>query len=218
VLQHARLFKEHLTGDDVSSATLTGESSPELRGALFEKSRLVFATPEVIRNDILEHRYMLTAVCLVVFDEAHHCVKEYAYSEVAEAYKREGLNPLILGLTASPSARRDRLLEICGKLAIENVEARGEADEDVAGYVKPVFLSWERIALPEGYKNVSRILHGMLGERVQKLRAMRVLPRDVTVAAPAYFRNRRRSKSHAFTSTCICYAESLVTQSLTMSR
>jgi len=85
VLQHARFFKEHLAGDDISSVTLTGESSPELRGALFQESRLVFATPEVIRNDVHEHRYTLTAVCLVVFDEAHRCVKEYAYSEVAEA-------------------------------------------------------------------------------------------------------------------------------------
>jgi ERCC4-related helicase len=181
VLQHARFFKEHLAGDEVSSATLTGESSPELRRALFQESRLIFATPEVIRNDVHEHRYTFTAVCLVVFDEAHRCVKEYAYSEVAEAYKREALNPLILGLTASPSARRDRVLEICGKLAIQNIEARNEADEDVAGYVKPVFLSWERIALPEGYKNVSRILHGVLGEKIEKLRAMHLLPRDVTV-------------------------------------
>ena len=98
VLQHARFFKEHLAGDEVSSATLTGESSPEVRRALFEESRLVFATPEVIRNDVHEHRYTLATVCLVVFDEAHRCVKEYAYSEVAEAYKREASNPLILGL------------------------------------------------------------------------------------------------------------------------
>jgi Fanconi anemia group M protein len=181
VMQHARFFKEHLAGDEFSSATLTGESSPELRGALFQESRLVFATPEVIRNDVHEHRYTLTAVCLVVFDEAHRCVKEYAYSEVAEAYKLRALNPLILGLTASPSARRDTVLEICGKLAIENIEARDEADIDVAGYVKPVFLSWERIALPEGYRNVSQILHGVLGEKVEKLRAMHLLPRDVPV-------------------------------------
>jgi len=181
VLQHARFFKEHLAGDEVSSATLTGESSPELRGALFHESRLVFATPEVIRNDVLENRYSLTDVCLVVFDEAHRCVKEYAYSEVAEAYKREALHPLILGLTASPSARKERVLEICGKLAIENIEARNEADMDVAGYVKPVFLSWERIALPEGYRDVSQILHSVLGEKVEKLRAMHLLPRNVTV-------------------------------------
>ena len=181
VLQHARFFEEHLAGDEISSATLTGESSPELRGAVFRESRLVFATPEVIRNDVLEGRYALTDVCLIVFDEAHRCVKEYAYSEVAEAYKRGSSRPLILGLTASPSARRDRVLEICEKLAIENVETRNETDEDVAGYVKAVSLSWERIALPEGYREVSQILHRVLEEKIEKLRAMRLLPRDVAV-------------------------------------
>jgi len=65
--------------------------------------------------------------------------------------------------------------------AIENIEARNEADMDVAGYVKPVLLRWERIALPEGYKDVSQILHSVLGEKVEKLRAMHLLPRNVTV-------------------------------------
>ncbi len=131
VLQHAQFFKDHLTDNSVFSATLTGELAPELRSSEFLRSRLIFATPEVIRNDILDHRYTLADVCLIVFDEAHRCAKEYAYSEVAEIYKRESLNPLILGLTASPSARRDRIIEICEKLAIKNVEARSEIDEDV---------------------------------------------------------------------------------------
>ena len=181
VLQHARFFKEHLAGDDISPATLTGESPPDLRRVDFRESRLVFATPEVIRNDVLERRYTLTNVCLLVFDEAHRCVKEYAYSEVAEAYKRESSSPLILGLTASPSARRDKVFEICDKLAIENIEARTETDEDVSGYVKAVVLSWERIALPVSYKELSQILHSVLDEKIGKLRAMRLLPRDITV-------------------------------------
>ena len=181
VLQHARFFKEHLAGDGISSATLTGEISPELRSSSFHESRLVFATPEVIRNDVFESRYTLTDVCLIVFDEAHRCVKEYAYSEVAEAYKRESSNPLILGLTASPSARRERILEICEKLAIKNVEARSETDDDVAGYVKPVLLRWDRSALPASYKEVSRILHSALDEKIGKLRAMHLLPRDVNI-------------------------------------
>jgi len=181
VLQHATFFKEHLADAHASVAILTGESPPHLRTALFHESRLVFATPEVIRNDILEDRYSLKDVCLIVFDEAHRCVKEYAYTEVAEAYKLEASNPLILGLTASPSARRERVLEICEKLEIENVEARTEADEDVAGYVKPVALSWERIPLPQSYREVSAILRSVFDEKIEKLRALRLLARDVRV-------------------------------------
>ena len=51
VLQHARFFKEHLAGDEVSSATLTGESSPELRGAL----TLIIRTMMVRRTNNREH-------------------------------------------------------------------------------------------------------------------------------------------------------------------
>jgi hypothetical protein len=65
--------------------------------------------PEVIRNDLAEQRYTLQNVSLAVFDEAHRCVKDYAYSEVAEAYKKQATNQLVLALTASPRAFLMRL-------------------------------------------------------------------------------------------------------------
>src|SRR5207245_3522677 len=103
-------------------------------------------------------RYTLSRVCLVVFDEAHRCVRDYAYSEVAESYKRQASNTLILGLTASPSARKERVQEICDKLAIINVEMRTEEDEDVVQYVNNVTINWERVPLPPAFKDISKIL------------------------------------------------------------
>ena len=181
VVQHAKFFGDHLEGSLVE-AILTGEVSAEERAKLFSESRLVFATPEVIRNDVRQHKYSLREVCLVVFDEAHRCVRDYAYSEVAEAYKSEAHNPLILALTASPSARRGRIAEICEKLAIKNVEMRTEKDEDVKPYVNEVSPKWERLPLPAGYKEVSRVLRNALDERVGKLRTMRLLPANVPVS------------------------------------
>ena len=104
VLQHSRFFEKHLA-EKIPSAVLTGEVPPEERQELFTSSKAIFATPEVIRNDVLEERYSLNDVSLIVFDEAHRCVRDYAYSQVAEAYKLTASNPLILGLTASPSSR-----------------------------------------------------------------------------------------------------------------
>lgn len=178
VLQHSRFFKEHLA-DGVETTVLTGEVPPETRTTLFESSRLVFATPEVIRNDIGEQRYRLDNICLVIFDEAHRCVRDYAYSEVAEAYKRVASNPLIMGLTASPSARRSRIDEICEKLAITNVETRTETDSDVTPYVKDVSLNWVRVPLPQAYKQISKVLRVVLDEKVGKLRMLRQLPSSV---------------------------------------
>ncbi len=181
VLQHARFFKENLA-DGVHTAILTGEVSPQTRADLFEESKLVFATPEVIRNDVWEHRYSLRNVSLIVFDEAHRCAREYAYSEVAGAYKRDASNPLIIGLTASPSARKSRIDEICEKLAITNVETRTESDSDVTPYVQRVSVNWVRVPLPSSYKQISKILRVALDERVGKLRIMRQLPQGVPVS------------------------------------
>jgi ERCC4-related helicase len=182
VLQHAEFFKDHFPDREAKSVVLTGETSAPLREAAFGESTLVFATPEVIRNDVSADRYNLGNVSLIVFDEAHRCVRSYAYSEVAQAYKSQANNPLILGLTASPSAKKSRVDEICEKLAITNVETRTEADKDVTPYVKEVALNYERLGLPEKYKEVSKILRASLDERLNKLRAMHQLPANVKIS------------------------------------
>ncbi|OLB71216.1 hypothetical protein AUI06_04540 [archaeon 13_2_20CM_2_52_21] len=182
VLQHAKFFADHFPYREAKSTVLTGETPARLREAAFSESTLVFATPEVIRNDVSANRYSLRSVSLVVFDEAHRCVRSYAYSEVAQAYKLQASNPLILGLTASPSAKKSRVEEICEKLAITNVETRREADEDVTPYVQEVSLNYERLALPEKYREVSKILRAGLDERINKLRSMHQLPANVRVS------------------------------------
>jgi len=179
VFQHAEFFKKHFPDKNVVSSVLTGESPPSVRVEDFEGSQLIFATPEVIRNDVVRERYSLSKVCLIVFDEAHRCVRDYAYSEVAESYKGQASNPLILGLTASPSARKERVQEICDKLAITNVEMRTEEDEDVVQYVNDVTINWERVPLPPAYKDISKILRAAMEERTDKLRAMHQLPTGV---------------------------------------
>ena len=181
VLQHSQFFERHLA-DKIPSAVLTGEVPPTERRDLLASSKAIFATPEVIRNDVLEERYSLNDVSLIVFDEAHRCVRDYAYSQVAEVYKLTAANPLILGLTASPSSRRARVEEICQRLAITNVQTRTEEDSDVTSYVQQVSVNWVRVPLPTSYKQVSRVLRAALEERVKKLKVMRQLPMNVPVS------------------------------------
>lgn len=181
VLQHLEFFKKHYPGSNIVITPLTGEIPPVSRTASFQESALVFATPEVIRNDVIRGRYDLGNVSLIVFDEAHRCVRNYAYSEVASAYRSQAANQLILGLTASPSAKRSRIQEICDKLAIMNVETRTETDQDVTPYVQDVSVNWERLKLPQGYKQVSTILRTALEERINKLRGMHQLPSNMQI-------------------------------------
>ena len=176
VLQHSEFFEKHFPDKTAKLISLTGETSPAARSSDFEAADLVFATPEVIRNDTSAGRYDLANVCLIVFDEAHRCVRDYAYSNVAQAYRAQAKEPLILGLTASPSGRRSRVEEICEKLAITNVETRTEQDEDVTSYVKDVSVAWERLSLPKSYKQASEILRSSFDHRIDKLRSMHQLP------------------------------------------
>ena len=181
VLQHAGFFDKHYPDKSARSVSLTGETPPTSRTLDFDVAQLIFATPEVIRNDVEAERYDLRNVSLVVFDEAHRCVRDYAYTDVAQAYKSQAAQPLILGLTASPSAKKTRIEEICQKLAIANVETRTEKDSDVADYVKDVEVNWLRLPLPEGYKQATKVLHAALDVRVNKLRSMHQLPANVRV-------------------------------------
>ena len=182
VLQHAKFFKEHYPNPDARLVVLTGEIPPAARTSEFEEGQIIFATPEVIRNDVLAERYDLRNVTTLVFDEAHRCVRDYAYTDVAQSYRSQALDPLILGLTASPSAKKSRIEEICQKLAITNVETRTETDPDVASYVRDVEVTWERLPLPEQYKTASKILRGALDIRLNKLRAMHQLPGNVKIS------------------------------------
>ena len=181
VLQHAGFFDKHYPDRGAKSVSLTGETPPATRASDFDDARLIFATPEVIRNDVSAARYDLRNVSLVVFDEAHRCVRDYAYTDVAQAYKSQAAQPLILGLTASPSAKKTRVEEICERLAITNVETRTEKDSDVADYVKDVEVNWLRLPLPEDYKQATKVLHAALDVRVNKLRSMHHLPANVRV-------------------------------------
>jgi ERCC4-related helicase len=176
VLQHAEFFEKHYPEKNIRSTILTGEVAPQSRARDFENATLIFATPEVVRNDVTNSRYDLRKVCLIVFDEAHRCVQDYAYTSVAEAYKSQASTPLILALTASPSARKSRVQEICESLAIQKVETRTEKDPDVTNYVKDVTVDWVRLPLLGTYKQATKALHDAFDQRVDKLRAMHQLP------------------------------------------
>ena len=171
VSQHATFFLSTLKILEEQIAVITGRTLPEARSVLWDKRdiRLVFATPEVVRNDLEEGRLSLNDFSLLVFDEAHRAVKDYAYTSIAKKYVNQSSNPVILAMTASPGAERKRMQEICDNLFIEHVEYRSEEDSDVKPYVNPVDVKWEWFSLPEEYLYIISILRSMLDERLRWL-------------------------------------------------
>ncbi len=178
VIQHHTAFKSHFK--DSACSHMTGQIRPGKRVEVWAESRFLFATPQVIANDIRANRYSLSDVCLIVFDEAHRCVKDYDYTELALKYQQTALNPLILGLTASPGGQMQRVQEICQNLFIKQIESRTEYDDDVKPYVQAVSVEWKRVGLPPSYRAISALLREVYDEKLEKLKAMKVIP-DLTI-------------------------------------
>jgi ERCC4-related helicase len=174
VVQHHAVFSSHFTKSTCNH--LTGQIPADRRQQVWAESNFIFATPQVIANDVRAGRYGLSDVCLMVFDEAHRCVKDYDYTQLALKYQQSATNPLILGLTASPGGKKEQIQMVCENLFIKQVEVRSEWDEDIQPYIHPIAIDWKRVSLPESYREVSRLLRSVSEEKVQKLKAMKVLP------------------------------------------
>lgn len=168
--QHAVRFKEFLNVDESKIALLTGNILPKKRIELWEKSRVVSATPQVVRNDFAAGRYLSGDLSLAVFDEAHRAVGNYPYPELAEE-----MDHRILALTASPGGREESIDLVCKNLKIESVEIRDEKDVDTAPYVKGTNVEWKRVVLPEPYWVIRNILVSLLRDRLRVLKANGVI-------------------------------------------
>ena len=131
VMQHKRSFQSLIRLPEEKFVLLTGKTPADYRAGVWSspQQRLVFATPQVVRNDLREGRLSsLKDFGLVVFDECHRSVKEYAYTEVAETYANSSQFPLILGMTASPGSDIRKIMMVCNSLHIEHVEHRTDED------------------------------------------------------------------------------------------
>jgi ERCC4-related helicase len=171
VAQHLRLFSSVLKILEEQVVSVTGKTPPETRRAVWDKAevRLIFATPEVVKNDLNEGRLLLRDFSLLVFDEAHKAVKDYSYALIAKEYVNQYRYPMILGLTASPGAERSRVQEVCNNLFIENLEYRNEEDSDVKPYINPIEVSWMWLTLSQQYLYIISKLRSMLYEKLKWL-------------------------------------------------
>jgi ERCC4-related helicase len=169
VVQHSIAFRRYLELPEGAFAVLTGTVDPGERELLWLKSRVIFATPQTVYNDVKHGRVSLAEVSLAVFDEAHRSVRDYTYTKLAEAYRTYSDNPLILGLTASPGGSKERVSEIKRNLFIERIEARTEESEDVREYVEETAIEAVKVPVPKEYYDVTLRLRELFNEKVKKL-------------------------------------------------
>lgn len=171
VEQHALFLKDKLVGKRV--AVLTGEIDPEEREAEWVQSDVIASTPQVVANDLRTERVSLRDVRLIMFDEAHRGVGNYAYVAIAQEYM--GHNGLVMGMTASPGSSMAKIKEVCTNLGIENIEVRSEMDPDVAPYVHDIQMDWVEVEVPVGMRKLADVLRKLFNRYIQELVAMGVM-------------------------------------------
>jgi Fanconi anemia group M protein len=168
--QHKKSFENFTNIDPEKIVLITGRVNPEERAKLYEQATVVVATPQTIRNDLKNERIKLTDFSFIIFDEAHRCVKDYAYTFVAKKYIEQSQFPLILGLTASPGGSAARIKDIQENLFIKAVEIRSETDEDVEPYVKGIEKDWIYVDFPKDYHEIKYLIEEVLKDQLFWLR------------------------------------------------
>ncbi|KYK23456.1 hypothetical protein AYK21_02580 [Thermoplasmatales archaeon SG8-52-2] len=170
VIQHSQFLKQFLDINDKSIIVFTGEIAPEKRKRMWEESRIIVSTPQVIENDLLSKRLDLENVSFIIFDECHHAVGEYSYVFVSEMYQKQNSDALILAMTASPGNDINKIIEVCKNLNIKNIEIRTKYDPDVKPYVHDIKITWKEIPLPQEFAHTIQLLRKALTERLKLLK------------------------------------------------
>ncbi|MDO9044809.1 MAG: DEAD/DEAH box helicase [Methanobacteriaceae archaeon] len=173
VVQHEESFREFLT---VSSTSITGAIKPEERAKRWDESQIICATPQTVESDLINNRYSLKDVSLMVFDECHRGVGSYAYVYLASRYFQAAQAPLILGLTASPGSDKDKIKCVCENLFIQEVIIKNEEDPDVSPYFNPIEVEWVSVEMGEEQKRIKEHLNKALKQRLKLLKSIEVLP------------------------------------------
>ncbi|MBU2519783.1 MAG: DEAD/DEAH box helicase family protein, partial [Nanoarchaeota archaeon] len=157
VNQHYKTFLEFLNIDEDKMQVLTGEIRPTLRKVIYEEKTFIFATPQTIQNDLETKKLFLNDFSLLVLDEIHHSIGDYAYPYIVKKYIEQAKDPRILGLTASPGGTEQKIKEICENSGIEAVEIRTEEDQDVSAWVKEKNIEWVSIELPKSFIKIKQV-------------------------------------------------------------
>ena len=134
--QHIKSLESVIKGvKDFNLISMTGSTPPEKRIKLWESARIIVATPQVVRNDVLSGNLSLEKCSLLILDEAHHSTGKHAMAQAAELYNLECLKPLILGMTASPGSRTELVGEICQRLQIQRIHIRASKEPMLEKYL-----------------------------------------------------------------------------------
>ncbi|MGI0009237.1 MAG: DEAD/DEAH box helicase, partial [Nitrosopumilaceae archaeon] len=165
--QHYEFLKNNLKIDDV--VLITGEDLVAKRKKLWTNS-VICATPEITKNDLDRQIVSPNQFSLLIVDEAHRTIGNYAYSGISERFRNT--NVRIVGMTATLPSEKDKATEILQTLRISSIAQRTEESPDVKPYVQQTETQWITVELPPEMKEIQACLKAALDSRYQELKRL----------------------------------------------
>ncbi|MDR3782825.1 MAG: helicase-related protein [Candidatus Nitrosotalea sp.] len=165
--QHYEFLKNNLLIDDV--ALVTGEDLLAKRKKLWINS-VICATPEIVKNDLDRQIVSPEQFSLVIFDEAHRTVGDYAYSGIAERFANT--NVRIIGMTATLPSEKQKAEEMIKILKIASIAQRNEESPDVSPYVQQTDTQWIVVDLPPEMKEIQTLIKATIDSRYSELKKL----------------------------------------------
>ncbi|MFX1419974.1 MAG: helicase-related protein [Promethearchaeota archaeon] len=177
ITQHYHTFIKYLNIPEEAFAILTGKILPDHRSDIFHENQILFYTPQTLRNDLVNQKYNLKDSVLIIFDEAHHATGDYPYTMIADEFVEQNPDGIILGLTASPGASKNKINTLCSNLHIPmaNIHIRTRKDEDVKTYLKPMDIYKIGVDLTSLMEDVYQVITIVLEERLHYLSQLNFL-------------------------------------------
>ena len=184
VNQHLKDAKKMLALPNDSINALTGKTIPSKRENYYNDSRLIIATPQVIRNDLQNGIVLASHIALIVFDEAHHAIGNDAMAEVGDYFLENSANHLVLGATASPGSNEKQISEVCERLGIEQIFSMNKEDDLLSPYISGMKINDVKIEVPEKIYALSLPLKEWMEKSIETLNRMglHIFPNGIVTA------------------------------------
>lgn len=173
--QHYESFKKSLPDGWADMQLFTGKTPAEKRQEIWQTAEIIFSTPQCIANDLNKMLYRLEDVSLLIIDECHRCLKNYAYNKVSQKYKDHSINRRVLGLTASPGSDKKTISQVCENLGIEAVEIRTRESADVRPYLQELEFEKIEVDFPAELEEIRVLLQELQNKKVQDLKNRNLL-------------------------------------------
>ena len=171
--QHIRDLKRVMKNiNNLNVISMTGSTTPEKRKGLWNSSRIIVATPHVVRNDVINGILDLKNCSHLIIDEAHHSTGNHAMARTAELYNLNANEPLILAMTASPGSKTELVAEICERLKVERIHIRTAKEPMLEEYLAGLEIQEIIVNVPEKIRELVKPLELWINGIVNRQRRL----------------------------------------------